>query len=85
MEKPVPMVLVQDGKLYCKTCKEVAVIRQSESASCLRIEKQWVDVGVQGGNVRGKERKKNERKNFASFTVQISCYRCKGIGGAKPK
>ena len=26
-------LLVQDGKLYCKTCKEVAVIPQSESAS----------------------------------------------------
>ena len=57
-----PWLLVQDGKLYCKTCKEVAVIPQSESASCLRIEKQWVDVGVQGGNVRGKERKKMSEK-----------------------
>ena len=47
-KKHHPWLDARGSRLYCTFCKDVATIPQNEAASSLRIQKQWVDISVQG-------------------------------------
>lgn len=57
-----PWIISKGGKLFCEVCIGFGTIPIKDKSSGIRIEKQWIETGVQGGGVKGKERKKLSEK-----------------------